>query len=217
MWYWVFKFAIIGPIARVLLAPRWSGREHLPRRGPFVLAPNHNTYLDPVFVSLGVPRKVIFIAKSRYYEHRLLGWFLSAIGQIPVDPENAASAAPALDAARGLLASGGVWAAFPEGTRSPDGRLYRGHTGIMRVALAANATVIPVAVAGTREINPPESLGRSRIHVTYGRPMDLSPWAGRADDPEAWREATDDLMREIAAMSGQEQVDAYPPRKEGQA
>jgi 1-acyl-sn-glycerol-3-phosphate acyltransferase len=219
VWYWVFKFAVIGPAAIAVLRPRWIGREHLPRTGPFVLAANHLSLIDPAFVGLGVPRKVIFIAKRKYYEGsglkgRFTRWFLDAIGQSPIDPASAHTAAPALDASRRLLAGGGVWAVFPEGTRSPDGRLHRGRTGLMRVALPLGIPVIPVAVTGTT--NPRRQFSRkpgtARVTVTYGPPLDLRPWAGRGDDPQAWREATDALMARLAQMTGQEYLDEYAVR-----
>ncbi len=222
MWYWVFKFLVIGPAAIAVYRPRWRGREHLPRSGPYILAVNHLAGIDPGFVSLGVPRKVVFVAKRKYYElpglrGRATAWFLEAIGQTQVDPTSAQTAAPALDAARRLLEGGGVWAVFPEGTRSPDGRLYRGRTGLMRVALPAGVPVLPVAVTGTR--NPRKRFSRNpgteRISVTYGPPMDLSPWLGQPDDPAAWRAATDALMAQLAAMTGQEYVDAYAARPRG--
>lgn len=221
MWYWVFKYVLIGPVARWYLRLRWTGRENLPRSGPFVLAPNHVTMLDPIGVSMGVPRKVIFIAKTKYYAReglkaRVLAWFLTAIGQVPVDVADAESAAPALEAARALLRSGGVWAIFPEGTRSPDGRLYRGRTGVMRVALPLGVPVIPVGVTGTREVvlPPRKGWGRGRVTITYGSPLDTSRWAGRAQDPAAWREATDELMEAIAALTGQDQTGRYPTADE---
>lgn len=221
MWYWFFKFVVIGPAALLVLRPRWEGRGNLPRSGPCVLAANHRTMLDPAFVSLGVPRKVIFVAKRKYYRQpglrgRAMGWFLKAIGQTPIDPESAAAAAPALETARRLLVGGGVWAVFPEGTRSPDGRLHRGHTGAMRVALPLGVPVIPVGVIGTTAPQPRwlRLRGRQRLTVRYGEPLDLSPWAGRGDDPEAWREATDALMRAIAALSGQELSQEYARRQE---
>lgn len=219
MWYWVFKFAIIGPAALAALRPKWNGRENLPREGAFVLAANHLTMLDPPFVSLGVPRKVIFVAKRKYYEAtgikgRALSWFLTAIGQEPIDPESGHSAAPALATARRLLRAGGVWAVFPEGTRSPDGRLHRGHTGAVRVALPLGVPVIPTAVVGTTHPRWrfSRAAGRRRITVTYGAPLDLSPWADRVDDPAAWREATDVLMLRLAELTGQEYVDTYAVR-----
>lgn len=220
MWYWVFKFVLLGPVAYWYLRLKWIGRGNLPRSGAFVIAPNHVTMIDPVGISMGVPRKVIFIAKRKYYaktsaKSRALAWFLTAIGQVPVDPDSAASAAPALDTARALLRAGGVWAVFPEGTRSPDGRLYRGHTGLMRVAIPLQVPVVPVGITGTREVRLPgqPGWGRGRVTVTYGEPMDLSPWRDRADDPAAWREATDELMTRIAALTGQEQVDEYAERR----
>lgn len=219
MWYWFFKFVGIGPAAIAIFRPRWSGRENLPRHGAFVLAVNHLGMLDPAFVSLGVPRKVIFIAKRKYYEGsglagRLTGWFLTAIGQTPVDPASADTAAPALEAARELLTGGGVWAVFPEGTRSPDGRLYRGRTGLMRVVLPLDVPVIPVAV--TRTTNPRRRFSRKpgtqRISITYGEPFDLSAWSERSQDPQAWREATDALLAHLQSMTGQEYVDEFAER-----
>lgn len=212
----MFKFAVVGPLVVVYLRPRWSGRRHVRRSGGFVLAANHLTKLDPVVVSVGVPRKVVFVAKEKYYTRRprtgrLVGWFLSAIGQVPIDPANADAAAPALATATRLLRDGGVWAVFPEGTRSGDGRLYRGHTGVMRVALPLGVPVIPVAVQGTREVTFPGRGGwfRGRVTVRYGAPVDLSPWLDRVDDPTAWREATDRLMLEISRLGGQEYAGRY--------
>lgn len=220
VWYWFFKFVGIGPAAIAVLGPVWHGRENLPRTGPFVIAANHQTMLDSPFVSLGVPRKVIFVAKLKYYQGRglkgrLLAWFLTAIGQTPIDPASADSAAPALDTARDLLRGGGVWAVYPEGTRSPDGTLHRGHTGAMRVALPLDVPVIPTAVSGTVSPRPRWSRGwrRDRITVTYGPPLDLSPWADRREDPAAWREATDALMARLGEMTGRDYVDTYAVRE----
>lgn len=216
MWYWVFKFVIIGPVARWYLRPRWTGRENLPRTGPFLLAGNHMTMIDPAVISMGVPRQVIFVAKSKYYtgtslKRRVLAWFLRAIGQVPIDPASAATASPALDTAGRILREGGVVALFPEGTRSPDGRLYRGRTGVMRLALPLGIPVIPVAVRGTREVRLPGQAQprRGRVSITYDAPFDLSPWAGRPEDPAAWREATDALMARLGELSGQEYADRY--------
>ncbi len=222
MWYWFFKFAVIGPLGILIFRPKWDGRDNLPRDGAFIVAANHMTMLDPPFISLGVPRKVIFVAKTKYYSRRgvrgrLLGWFLTAIGQTPIDPSSGTTAAPALVAAERLLAGGGVWAVFPEGTRSRDGRLHRGHTGVMRVALASGVPVIPTAVSGTRNPRTLWRMGRrrERITVTYGPAMDLRAWLGRAEDPAAWREATDALMSRIATLSGQTYVDEYAVSSSG--
>ncbi len=220
VWYWFFKFVGIGPAAIAVLGPRWHGRQNLPRTGAFVIAANHQTMLDSPFVSLGVPRKVIFVAKLKYYQGRgakgrLLAWFLTAIGQTPIDPASADSAAPALDTARNLLRGGGVWAVYPEGTRSPDGNLHRGHTGAMRVALPLGVPVIPTAVSGTVSPRPRWSRAwrHDRITVTYGPPLDLSAWAGRREEPAAWREATDALMARLGEMTGKDYVDTYAVRE----
>ena len=189
VWYWFFKFVVVAPIARWYVRPRWSGRENLPRTGAFLLAGNHMTMIDPVVISLGVPRRVIFIAKQKYYSgtslrRRALAWFLRAVGQVPIDPASAAAASPGLDAAGRIIQDGGVVALFPEGTRSPDGRLYRGRRG--------------------------------RVAITYDAPFDLSRWADRPDDPAAWREATDALMARIAELSGQEYCNRYATDEERQ-
>lgn len=221
MWYWVFKFVLLGPAARWYLRLRWVGRENLPRTGPFIVAGNHMTILDPVGISLGVPRRVTFLAKTKYYsgtslKRRALAWFLRAIGQAPIDPASADAAGPGLDTARGILGAGGVVALFPEGTRSPDGRLYRGHTGVMRLALPLGVPVIPVGVVGTREVRLPGRPGarRGRVTITYASPLDVSAWVDRRDEPAAWREATDALMRRIGELSGQEYADRYPTVEE---
>ena len=222
VWYWLLKFAVVAPALVLGYAPRWRGREHLPRSGPFVLAANHTSVIETAIVPFAVNRRVTFVAKSKYYrgqgaKGRLLGWFLRAIGQVPIDPASASSAQPALDAAREILLGGGVWGIFPEGTRSPDGRMYRGRTGAMRVALPLGVPVIPVAVIGARGSGPWWTWGRNgsrRIHVTYLPPFDLSPWAGREDDPQAWREATEALMATIREVTGQEYADRYPTPEE---
>ncbi|MEI2775443.1 MAG: lysophospholipid acyltransferase family protein [Tetrasphaera sp.] len=221
MWYWFFKFVALGPIARWYLRLRWIGRENLPRRGPFVVASNHLTYLDPVGISVGVPHKVIYVAKQKYFggtgfAGRALSWFLTAIGQVPIDTRSKDTADPAMDTARRILADGGVVAIFPEGTRSPDGKLYRGRTGAARLTLPTRVPLIPAGVIGTREVRLPlqSNPRRGRVTVSYGRPLDLSPWYGREDDPQAWREVTDLLMTQIAALSGQERDDRYPTATE---
>jgi 1-acyl-sn-glycerol-3-phosphate acyltransferase len=223
VWYWFFKFFVIGPAAMLLLRCRWAGRANLPRRGPCVIAANHRTMLDPALISLGVPRRVIFVAKLKYYrgqdrKGRLMAWFLQAIGQTPIDPASGDAAAPALDTARALLSRGGVWAVFPEGTRSSQDQVHRGHTGVMRVALPLGVPVIPAGVIGTSHVHSPWYDGRFRrsaVTVRYGEPLDLTPWRDRPDDPQAWREATDALMAAIARLSEQEYVDVYAVSQSG--
>jgi len=222
VWYWFLKFAFVGPALLLGYAPRWRGREHLPRSGAFVLAANHTSVIETAIVPFAVRRRVTFVAKSKYYrgtgaKGRLLAWFLKAIGQVPIDPASAASAEPALDAARRILVDGGVWGIFPEGTRSPDGRMYRGRTGGMRVALPLGVPIIPAAVTGAHGSGPRWTWGKGtsqRITVTYLPPLDTSPWVGREDDPQAWREATEALMARIREVTGQEYADRYPTPEE---
>lgn len=221
MWYWFFKFTVVGPFLRTVYRPRWRGREHLPRTGAFVLAANHTSIVEAGIVPLGVPRRVTFVAKSKYYRAtgvggRIRAWFLRAIAQVPIDPTSASSAAPALETATAILRGGGVWGVFPEGTRSPDGRMYQGRTGCMRVALPLGAPIIPAAVTGAATSGPwwTWHRGRTRVTVTYLPPFDTSPWRDRADDPAAWREATDALMARIREVTGQDYVDRPPSEDE---
>ena len=221
VWYWIFKFIVIGPASVPVYRPKWVGRDRLPRDGAFILVANHTSMVETVFVPMGVPRKVAFVAKTKYYNGRgltgkALAWFLDAIGQVPIDPASASTAAPALDTARRILADGRVWAVFPEGTRSPDGRMYRGRTGAMRVALPAGVPVIPVAVTGAATAGPwwTWRRDRTRITVEYLPAFDLTPWHGREEDPAAWREATDAVMARIREATGQEYVDRYPTPEE---
>ena len=151
VWYWLLKFAVVAPALVLGYAPRWRGREHLPRSGPFVLAANHTSVIETAIVPFAVNRRVTFVAKSKYYrgqgaKGRLLGWFLRAIGQVPIDPASASSAQPALDAAREILLDGGVWGIFPEGTRVRPGPLGDPRRGVGRLALETGATVVPVAL-----------------------------------------------------------------------
>ncbi|KRF19978.1 hypothetical protein ASG90_19825 [Nocardioides sp. Soil797] len=223
MTFWLLKWVLLGPVVRVFARPVVVGRHHVPSDGPVVLVPSHHAEIDSLVLSLVSPRRPTFVAKREYFDTATLRgrvdrWLCTATGQIAVDRRGGDAAHRALTAARELLASGGAWAIYPEGTRSPDGRLHRGHTGAMRVALTVpDAIVVPVGLGGTAAVDPPARRGwrRGRVRVIFGAPMDLSPWRDRADDPQAWREATDALMREIRALTGQEYVDTYASRLPG--
>nr|MDT0664877.1 lysophospholipid acyltransferase family protein [Micromonospora sp. DSM 115978] len=173
MWYWLFKYVLIGPALWLLGRPSVEGAEHLPRTGPVILASNHLSVVDSFFLVLVSRRRITFVAKREYFTGRGLRgaakrWFFAACGQIPIDRRGAAAARDALDAATGVLAAGGVWGIYPEGTRSPDGRLYRGRTGVMRVAAATGAPIVPVVMRGTRRWR------FRKIRIIVCEPFDLA-------------------------------------------
>ncbi|MDQ6523006.1 lysophospholipid acyltransferase family protein [Nocardioides sp. LHD-245] len=167
MWFWVLRRVLLGPEVRWYTRPRVTGLDHLPATGPVIVAANHRAEVDSFVLSLVLPRQPRFLAKAEYYDGtglrgRVDRWLCSATGQIPVDRAGGDAAAASLRAAEGLLHDGGVWAIYPEGTRSPDGRLHRGHTGVVRVARAVpDAVVLPVGLLGTEAVDPP-------VRATHG-------------------------------------------------
>jgi 1-acyl-sn-glycerol-3-phosphate acyltransferase len=215
--YRVLKL-LLTPIFLLLWRVRVEGAEHVPAGGPVVLAPNHVAFLDSVFLPLVVRRRVTFVAKAEYFDSWKTAWFFRACGQIPMRREGGSASERALAAARDVLECGGVLGIYPEGTRSPDGRLYRGHTGVARLALACRVPVVPVGLVGTDKVQRPGSnLPRpfKRVTVRFGAPIDVSRFADDAGcDPLALRAFTDELMFEIRQLTGQEYVDRYAKRHE---
>jgi 1-acyl-sn-glycerol-3-phosphate acyltransferase len=213
--YWVLK-GLLTPIFFLLWRVRVEGREHVPDTGPVILAPNHVTFLDSMFLPLVLRRRVTFVAKAEYFDSWKTAWFFRAAGQIPMRREGGSASERALAAARDVLREGKVLGIYPEGTRSPDGRLYRGHTGVARLAFDCGVPVIPVGLVGTTEVQRPGSNlphPFKRVTVRFGPPLDLSRWAGEGGaDPLTLRAATDELMFEIRDLSGQEYVDRYAKR-----
>jgi 1-acyl-sn-glycerol-3-phosphate acyltransferase len=219
VFYWVVK-AVLAPILRVLFRPWAENCENVPRAGPAILASNHLSFSDHFFAPLPLPRKVVFLAKSEYFTGRGLKGlaqraFLSGVGQIPVDRSGGAASERALQTGLRLLASGELLGIYPEGTRTPDGRLYRGHTGVARLALEARAPVIPTAMIGGFEFQPPGKI-RPRLHirpgVRFGKPLDFSRYYGLEEDHIVLRAVTDEIMYELMKLSGQEYVDEYAQR-----
>jgi 1-acyl-sn-glycerol-3-phosphate acyltransferase len=218
--YWVLKWLLLGPLVRVVARPVVSGS--LPRRGPLIMAANHLAEIDSLVLGVTLGRRLTFVAKSEYFGQpglrgRLYGLLCRATGQIPVDRSGGGRGDAALEAARRVLDAGRVWAIYPEGTRSPDGGLYRGRTGVARVALSRpKVPVVPVGIEGTAAIdNPRRRAWRpGRVRVVIGKPVDLSRWTGRAGDATARREATDEIMREIQALTSQRYAGRYPTREE---
>lgn len=209
----------LAPVARMLWRPRIIGRRNVPKTGPVILASNHRSFIDSVVITLVAPRSVSFLAKAEYFTGRGLRGrisrsFFTSIGAIPVVRGAGSAAQDALDSGLKVLQHGDAFAIYPEGTRSLDGRLYRGHTGVAWLALTSGAVVIPVALTGTQDLQPVGTkLPRIRpVTVEFGRPLDLSPH-GSADSGRARRKATDEIMAAIQAMSGQEFAGSYnqPP------
>ena len=219
MFYWFLKFIALGPVLKLVFRPHADGVENVPTEGPAILASNHLSYADWLFMPLVVPRKVSFVAKAEYFTSPgIKGWlqktFFSGTGNIPIDRAGADAAAGALLSAKRVLGQGELFGIYPEGTRSHDGRLYRGKTGIARLALETGVPVIPVAVVGTDVVAPPgKKFGRwTRPHVRFGKPLDFSRYAGLENDRFILRSITDEIMYEIMRLSGQEYVDMYATR-----
>lgn len=213
-----FTRLLFPPIIRLLFAATVVGRRNMPTTGGVILASNHLSFFDSVILSLLARRPVSFLAKAEYFTGKgIKGWlsrvFFESIDAIPVHRDSASAAQDALDAGLERLVDGEAFAMYPEGTRSLDGRLYRGKTGVAWLALTANVPVVPVALTGTDKIQPVGSRGirLAKLRVEFGQPMNLSSY-GAASSGKARREATDAIMDEIAAMSGQELAGIYNER-----
>jgi 1-acyl-sn-glycerol-3-phosphate acyltransferase len=221
VFYWLVK-ATLGMTLKIVFRPWSRDVRKVPRRGPVILASNHLSFSDHFFGPLPVPRKVTFLGKSEYFTGRglkglLTKAFFAGVGVIPIDRTGGEASERSLTTGLRVLAEGKVLGIYPEGTRSPDGRLYKGHTGVARLALKSGAPVLAVAMVGTREAQP---IGQvkpnfgSPITIRYSRPMRFDKYAERADDPRVLRQITDEMMFELRALSGQEYVDRYAKRGE---
>jgi 1-acyl-sn-glycerol-3-phosphate acyltransferase len=219
VFYWLVKLTL-GTTLKVVFRPWSEGRYNVPRRGPVILAGNHLSFSDHFFGPLPLPRKVAFLAKAEYFTGRGIKGlvsraFFSGVGQIPVDRGGGAASEQALRAGLRVLAGGNVLGIYPEGTRSPDGRLYRGKTGVARLALEARVPVVPCAMVDTFRFQPPGTIWpnmRVRPGVRFGKPLDFSRYYGMESDRAVLRAVTDEIMREIGKLSGQEYVDVYARR-----
>jgi 1-acyl-sn-glycerol-3-phosphate acyltransferase len=212
------------PVARGLLRPAtkvvWpvetQGLENLPPEGGAIIAPNHISFLDSVVLIGVLPRRITYVGKAEYLDNWKTRFLFPAVGMIPIDRTGGKASAAALDTAARVLESGQLFGIFPEGTRSRDGLLYRGRTGIARLALRTGVPVVPVGIVGTDRIQPPgAAVPRPfrRCTVRFGEPIAVDRYAGRDGDGRVFRELTDEIMFEIAALSGQQYVDRYADRK----
>jgi 1-acyl-sn-glycerol-3-phosphate acyltransferase len=200
----------------LILRPRITGRENVPATGAFIIASNHLSFIDSIAIPLMAPRRVGYLAKAEYFTGTGLRgwfkrWFFTSAGQVPIDRTDADAAQAALVTAERILGQGKLLGMYPEGTRSPDGRLYKGKTGLARLALQTGVPVIPVAMIGTDVVNPPGSkMWRfGRVRVKFGKPMDFSRFEGLAGNRFIERAVIDEVMYELMRLSGQEYVDLY--------
>jgi 1-acyl-sn-glycerol-3-phosphate acyltransferase len=216
MFYWLLKYIVLGPLLRLIFRPQVEGLRNVPSDGPAILAGNHLSFSDSIFMPLVVKRRVTFVAKAEYFTGKgLKGWltksFFLGTGCIPVDRTGGDAARAALDTQLRVLRSGNLAGIYPEGTRSPDGRLYRGKTGVARLALESGAPVVPVAMLNTDVIQPTGKLipKLMRVKIRFGAPMHFGRYAGKLGDRLVERAITDEIMFELMELSGREYVDVY--------
>jgi 1-acyl-sn-glycerol-3-phosphate acyltransferase len=216
MFYWLMKNLVAGPILKTVFRPWVTGHENIPKSGGVIMASNHLSFIDSVFLPLLMERRISFLAKSDYYTARgFRGWaiktFLKAAGMIPIDRSGGKASEASLQTGLGVLARGEILGIYPEGTRSPDAKLYRGRTGVARMILEGNVPVVPVAMIDTEKVMP---AGRRipkvrRIGIVIGKPLDFSRFNGMEGDRFILRSITDEIMYELDRLSGQEYVDVY--------
>ncbi|MFJ3392855.1 lysophospholipid acyltransferase family protein [Leifsonia aquatica] len=216
MFYWLMKYVVVGPVLRGIFRPWVVGVENVPAEGAVILASNHLSFIDSIFLPLIVDRHVSFLAKSDYFTRKgLKGWatktFMKATGQLPIDRSGGKASEASLNTGLRVLARGEILGIYPEGTRSPDGKLYRGRTGVARMILEAGVPVVPVAMVDTAEIMP---IGKrlpkiGRIGIVIGEPIDFSRFDGMEGDRFILRSVTDEIMYELHALGAQEYMDVY--------
>ena len=216
MFYWFMKYVVIGPIVKAIFRPWIVGRSNVPASGAAILASNHLSVSDSIFLPLMIDRPMSFLAKSDYFTGKgLKGWatrmFMKATGQIPIDRTGGKASEDSLNTGLQVLGRGDLLGIYPEGTRSPDGKLYRGRTGVARMILEAHVPVVPVAMIDTEKVMPigvriPKVM---RPGVVFGEPLDFSRFAGLEGDRFVLRSITDEIMYEIMRLSEQEYVDMY--------
>jgi 1-acyl-sn-glycerol-3-phosphate acyltransferase len=226
MFYWVMRHLIAGPVLKTLLRPRVRGREHIPRTGAVIVASNHLSFIDPVILPLVMRRRIAFLTASNYFAGRGIGaWvrgrFLRATGMIPIDRSGGRASEASLRTGLAVLGRGAVLGIYPEGSRSRDGKLHRGRTGVARLALEAGVPVVPVAMIGTDRVIPVHSrsiLPRiRRIGIVFGPPLDFGEYVGRQGDQAVLRTVTDRIVAAIGELSGQDYVDGYTAARSSSA
>ena len=216
MFYWLMKNLVVGPIIMTAVRPWVRGIENVPKDGAVILASNHLSFVDSVFLPLVLDRRVVFLAKSDYFTGKgLRGWltklFFVGTGQLPIDRSGGKASEASLNTGLRVLADGLALGIYPEGTRSPDGIMYRGRTGVARMILESGAPVVPVAMIDTEKVMPigtklPKVM---RPGVVFGEPLDFTRFTGLESDRFVLRSVTDEIMYELGRLSGQEYRDVY--------
>ncbi|WP_327276585.1 1-acyl-sn-glycerol-3-phosphate acyltransferase [Streptomyces sp. NBC_01224] len=216
MFYYVLKYVILGPLLRLFFRPRIEGLEHIPEDGAAIVAGNHLSFSDHFLMPAILKRRITFLAKAEYFtgpgvKGRLTAAFFHSIGQIPVDRSGKDAGQAAIREGLGVLSRGELLGIYPEGTRSHDGRLYKGKVGVAVMAIRAQVPVVPCAMVGTFEIQPPGQVVPrvKRVTIRFGEPLDFSRYAGLDNQKAAIRAVTDEIMYAILGLSGQEYVDEY--------
>jgi 1-acyl-sn-glycerol-3-phosphate acyltransferase len=216
VFYWIIKNGLLGPLLWTVFRPWVKGLENIPQTGPAIIVSNHVSFVDSIFLPLVAPRTMSFLAKSDYFTGTglkgfLVRTFMKATGQLPIDRAGGKASEASLNTGLGVISEGRILGIYPEGTRSPDGRMYRGRTGVARMVLEAEVPVIPSAVVGTRDVMP---LGAKfpkvrRVGVIFGEPLDFTRFAGMEGDRFVLRAITDEITYEMNRLSQQEYVDTY--------
>lgn len=216
MFYWLMKNVIAGPLLKGIFRPWVTGADNIPKEGPVILASNHLSFVDSVFLPICIERDMVFLAKSEYFTTKGLKgwatkWFMKGTGMLPIDRSGGKASEASLNTGLRVLTEGRVLGIYPEGTRSPDGKLYRGRTGIARMVLESGVPVVPVAMIDTEKVMP---IGAKwpkmrRPGIIFGEPLDFSRFQGMEGDRFILRAVTDEIIYELAGLSGQQYEDVY--------
>lgn len=216
MFYWLMKNIIAGPLLKGIFRPWVTGADNIPQHGAVILASNHLSFVDSVFLPICIDRDMVFLAKSEYFTTKGIKgwatkWFMKGTGMLPIDRSGGKASEASLNTGLRVLAEGRVLGIYPEGTRSPDGKLYRGRTGIARMVLESGVPVVPVAMIDTEKVMP---IGAKwpklrRPGIIIGKPLDFSRFQGMEGDRFILRAVTDEIIYELAGLSGQQYEDVY--------
>ncbi len=213
---YTFARTVLNPLRRFFFRVRVDGIDNVPHQGPAILCPNHISFLDSPFLMLVLPRRITYVGKAEYMDDWKTKWLFPAVGMIPIDRSGGNAGERALNAAARVLERGELFGIFPEGTRSRDGVLHKGHTGPARLAFRTGAPIVPVGIVGTNRIQPPDAtLPKPFMScaVRFGRPIDAGHYGSGEGDRLALRQVTDEVMFEIRELTGQRYVDHYATKK----